>query len=316
MEKLRHLFLIYETAIKSRYLDEQLQKLTYDKIATRLLFSSIGTEVGMSMIAHILQSADYLVPRYRGYAALLGRGVPLHAIIAEVLRRESGTAKGIGDSSPFHDFSNNVYGYSTMLGTSFSTAVGLALASKIKKEERMTTHIFGDGEASRSTFGSALNLSSVWQLPLLFVCENNRISIRSKIETMSSTSTIAERAKGYNVDHATISETTDSLHMFELIKDICEYVRKNRKPFLLEILQTRYNPHSSIYDKTPTYGDVIPVEIDSIMILEKKIISLGLPKSEIEKKRRATTQIIDLTIKKVLEEAPVTENTFRSIYHV
>src|SRR3989338_5722888 len=218
----------YDNCIKSRYLDELLQRI-FHAYHTRSIFSGIGAEIGPSIVTKLLRHDDYLIPRFRGVAAILGKGISIERVVAEILERKTGTAKGVGDASPFRDPSCGIPGYSISLGGMFAVALGLAFAVKFKKEERVVVQFFGDGEASRPTFGSALNLASLWQLPILFVCENNGISISTRIDEMSTTKTIAERAKGYNTGGETISET-DVIYLHERAKTIIAQVRLTRRP--------------------------------------------------------------------------------------
>ena len=167
-DDLQKLWLLYENCLKARCLDEKLQEV-YHNTRKGILFSGVGSEVGPAAVASLLKQDDYLIPRYRGYAALIAKGVPIERIAGEKLQRSIGTAMGIGDASPYRYAQCGVAGNTIVLGGGFAIAVGLALSFKLKKEDRIVAIFFGDGEASRNTLGGALNLASLWGLPLFFL---------------------------------------------------------------------------------------------------------------------------------------------------
>lgn len=317
-QNIDELLRIYENCFKSRYLDERLQYYYYQRDErgfghVRTCFSGIGNEVGPSIISYLLKEADLLIPRYRGYAALFGKDVPVHRIAGEMFRKKSGTAKGIGDTSAFRDEEHNVCGYSTILGTNFSIAIGLAFAVLRKKEKRIVTIFFGDGEASRSTFGSALNLASLWELPILFVCENNGASIEASIHEMSATKTIAERASGYGLVAETIPET-DGLLLYQRAKTIIELVRETHRPFLLEIIQKRFTTHSSKYDTAPFLGAMISPNNDPLLLFENLLKDNGVRESVLLNIKESSTRLIDEAVATAKGEEKLSPTDFYSIF--
>ena len=204
----KELLVAYENCLKARFLDDRLQR-EYFSDTERIpnFFSGIGSEVGPGIVACLLDRHDYLVPHYRGFAALLAKGLQPNVIAREFFSKKMALSKRRMDATPPADPTHHISGSSMILGANFSIALGLAFARVFKKESGIVMHIFGDGEASRSTFGSALNLASLRKLPLLFVCENNGVSIASKLKEMSSTSTVALRAKGYGILGETVRDT-------------------------------------------------------------------------------------------------------------
>ena len=313
-EKLEHeLLRVYENCIKSRLLDEKLQELYYEG-RTHILFSGIGAEVGPSIIAALLEQNDYLIPHYRGYAAILGRGVQIEKIVGEKLGKNIGLTRGIGDAAPFRDPEHNILGYTINLGTNFSIAVGVGLAIKLKKENRIVAIFFGDGEASRNTLGGALNLAALWRLPILFVCLNNGVSISTPVNEISSTKTIAERAKGYNVEAETISEINIP-RLYERTKKIVTHARDEKHPFFLEIIQKRFPPHSSNYGDRPFRGSMIPKDKDPLSHLKMFLHRSGISDIELLESREKTNNVIESAFAKVLSEKSLSKEDFFSIYH-
>lgn len=317
--KISELLRVYENCVKCRYLDERLQQLFYQyknmpNRGLRVLFSGIGAEVGSSMVSVLLMTEDCIIPHYRGFAEILGKGITIKSIAAEIFRRKTGSGKGIGDASPFRDVEHNIYGSSIVLGANFSIAVGLGFAVKFKKEPGIVVQFFGDGEASRSTFGSALNLASVWQFPILFVCKNNNISIDTKIEEMSSTETIAERAHGYNLNSETVSDL-EPIRLYEAVQKSISYVREEGKPFLLEILERRFATHTTRLDDSPFLGSMIAPQEDPLRQLENALKNLGVSEDELSVYQRRVLAAVDAEIAAVLFDPMLSQEEFFSIYY-
>lgn len=260
---------IYENCWKARFLDEALRQLLPAEFP-RSFFSGYGSELGPSVISLLLKKEDYLIPHYRGFAAFLGKGIAPERIVGEFLRKKTGTTHGLGDSTAFRDPALGIPGYSINLGAMFAVSIGLALAVKSKRENRIVVHCFGDGEASRTTFGSALNLGSLWRLPILFVCLNNYLSIETRLEDMSSTKNIADRADGYSMEKETLSDD-QPVPVYERTQEIMAKIRKDGRPVLLEIREERFTPHSSRYTKDINALPSIPEKKDSVLLLEKAL---------------------------------------------
>ncbi|MFY9462056.1 MAG: thiamine pyrophosphate-dependent enzyme [Candidatus Sungiibacteriota bacterium] len=312
---------IYRNCLISRHLDERLQEIYHAyvnkmaewKTMIRFVNGAVGNELGQSAVAAFLKKEDALIPRYRGYAAVLGKGLAAERIAAEVLRKKTGTAKGLGDTSAFHDTELNICGHSTMLGSNFSVAIGLAFAKKFQNEPGIVVQFFGDGEASRTTFGVTLNLASLWQLPLLLVCENNGVSMHTSISEMSATATLAERAAGYRIAAETVYENKP-LQLIERAKNIVTRVREDNQPFLLEIIQKRFVSHSSRYDTEPFFGANISKDEDPLVLFENELEKLGIQESELLTYKKNAARLVNEAILEAEAAEPLSREEFLSIY--
>lgn len=313
MELLREdLLKIYQNCEISRYIDEQAQKI-YWKIGKPVVFSGIGNEVAVSIISTRLSKNDYLIPRYRGFAAVLGKGISLKKVIGEICRKKTGATLGIGDISSFRDPEIGIPGYSTILGSSFGLSAGLAFAVKFNKENRIVVHFFGDGESSRSQFGSALNLASLLKLPLLLVCENNGISANIPLDRMSSTQKIAVRGEGYGLKNKSIGEH-DIPELVKQIPEIIEYVRSGH-PFLLEIMQKRFVSHFFGMGENSFVGENIPKNQDPLEIFKKFLFASGITDKELALLKEKALIRVDEIYKEVLADPVISEEEFLSIFH-
>lgn len=311
-EERKILFSIFNLCFTSRILDVSLQELFNKGLVTRVVFSGVGTEVYPTIIANIMSKTDYLIPRYRGYAPLLAKGLSPYRIACEILRKSSGPAKGIGDVGSLHDIDLRIVGQSGVLGSMFGVALGIAYSLILRKEPNIVVHFFGDGEASRSSFGSALNLAALWKLPILFVCENNKYSMFTDGSHMSATPRIADRASGYGVEAETFTNP-EPMYFYNRVLKIVNSIRNSRRPFLLEIIQPKFAPHSSLEG---TVGNTLNpyLQSDPLDSLEQKLIQLGVTLEELEERKQSITRSIQLTIIKALSGKALNPKEFLALY--
>lgn len=314
-DRAHNLLAIYETCLKARFLDERLQQTYFhDGTWTSGFFSGIGTEVGQALVAGPLLHDDYLVPHYRDYAAVIQKGMPLDDLAALLRGEKAGSSKQIYSSTLPQDLLHNIYGTSILLGINFSIAVGLALAKKIKNQPGIVVQFFGDGTASRSAFGSALNLASLWNLPILFVCRNNGVSIESTVREMSSTPTIAERAQGYAVQAET-ANSAEPLALYERAEQAIGYVRENKRPYLLEILERRFSMHAVRYAAEPFLAKMIPANEDPLEKFAEALRELRVPNADIEQCGNNAKNAVDAAFAKAKTASQVPADEFYSIFY-
>lgn len=305
---------IYANCLRSRRLDEELQRLYHARQGVRVCFGAVGNEVGASVIASLLGPEDILVPRYRGYAAVLAKGMPMALITGEMFGKRTGSAKGTGDVSAFKDWEHNICGHSATLGANFSITVGLAFALKYRHKPGIVVQLFGDGESSRNSFAGALNLASLWNLPILFVCENNGVSIDVPAAQMSATPTIAERAKGYAIP-ADMAREIEPLTLFEHARTAISRVRQDHAPFLFEIVEKRFTSHSSNYDSKPLTGAMIPEAEDPLATLKAALLGLGATNAELEILVLHAEKEVAAALEAAATETPLSEKDLFSLYH-
>lgn len=304
---------IYENALVGRDLEEKLQIWSRQE-KKRALFSGIGSELGPSVITFYLNPADYLIPRYRGFTAIIGKGLDPEKIFGEFMRKNCGTAKGVGDSGSFQDIALGICGYSVVMGANFGTAIGIGLAVKLKQDNRIVVCFFGDGESSRGTFGSALNIASLWKLPILFVCQNNNISMDTPLKFMSATSGIAERAAGYNLPALTLNDK-EPLKLIEHTKEAVDYVRRKKSPFLLEIMEERFAPHVSLRGHELFLGKNIPDGRDSLVIFKNFLIKERINTKLLSDIEKGAQKMVDESFMAASQCQDTNFSDFISIYY-
>ncbi len=193
-----------------------------------------------------LKAQDRIVSTYREHGHALARGIPAGPIMAEMFGKANGCSRGRGGSMHLFDASKNFYGGNAIVGGGLPLAVGLALADKMQESSAITACFFGDGAVAEGEFHESMNLAALWQLPVLFVCENNLYAMGTAIDRHQSNTDITKKAAAYGVN----SETVDGMDVLAVqgaAQRAADYVRAEGKPYLLVAETYRFRAHS-MYD--------------------------------------------------------------------
>jgi pyruvate dehydrogenase E1 component alpha subunit len=188
---------------------------------------------------------DAVVSTYREHGHALARGVPAGPVMAEMFGKANGCSRGRGGSMHLFDVSRRFYGGNAIVAGGLPLAVGLALADKLQKRPVVTVCFFGDGAVAEGEFHESLNLAALWQLPVLFLCENNLYAMGTALARHQSQTNIQAKAAGYGM-HSAVVDGMDVTAVEEAVWPAMDYVRAGR-PFLLEARTYRFRAHS-MYD--------------------------------------------------------------------
>jgi acetoin:2,6-dichlorophenolindophenol oxidoreductase subunit alpha len=205
-------------------------------------YSPRGQEVIPAAISVSLSDADYICTIYRGIHDMLAKGVPVKLLWAEVAGRATGTCKGKGGPMHITHPATGVMVTTGVVGSSLPIANGLALAAQIRGEKRVTVAYFGDGASNIGAFHEALNMASVWKLPVVFVCQNNRYGEHTRYEVTTSARQIADRAIGYQMPGVRV-DGNDPLAMYAAGKEAIDRARRAEGPTLIEAMTFRFHGH-------------------------------------------------------------------------
>lgn len=186
---------------------------------------------------------DYFITAYRDHAHALVKGTSANACMAELFGKATGCSRGMGGSMHYFDRENFMYGGHAIVGSHIPVAVGIAFASKYKREDRVTLCYFGDGAINIGAFHEGLNAAGLWKLPIVFICENNQFSMGTSLQRSNPLSEIVNRAKGYDMKHAVL-DGMDVRSMREGLQQIVADIRKNPQPYFVEVRTYRYRGHS------------------------------------------------------------------------
>lgn len=234
--------LLYEIVLMRRFEEKSAEMYTKEKIRG-FLHLYIGEEAVAAGVLHALRPEDNLLCTYREHGHALLRGVSAGAIMAEMYGKQEGCSKGRGGSMHLFDLSKKFYGGNAIVAGHLPMAVGLALADKKLKRNQITCCFFGEGAVAEGEFHEALNLAALWQVPVLFVCENNLYAMGTAIRFTHAVSDLHSKAAGYNM----ASGSVDGMDLLAVLKEAehaAETVRQTGKPFFLVCNTYRFRAHS------------------------------------------------------------------------
>lgn len=201
-----------------------------------------GEEAAATGVCSAMEPQDLMTSTHRGHGQCISKGIDLNKMMAELLGKETGYCKGKGGSMHIADMENGNLGANGVVGGGHTIAVGAALTTAMKKIDRIVVCFFGDGAANEGSFHEALNLASVWKLPVLFVCENNLYGMSTPKHKSMNIDDIAVRATSYNIPGVSV-DGNDVLLVHEETRKAREYVKANG-PMLLVCNTYRFMGHS------------------------------------------------------------------------
>jgi pyruvate dehydrogenase E1 component alpha subunit len=242
MEKEEYLELYYQMVLIRR-LEERSAELYQQGKIGGFLHLYIGQEAVSTGLVAARKPQDRVITAYRDHGVAINVGIPASEVMAELLGKATGTSKGKGGSMHLADVERNFWGGHAVVGAHLPIAAGLALGDQYQKNDGVTICMFGDGATNIGYFHEALNLSKVWSLPVLWVCENNQYGMGTAVERASAVSEIRQKADGYNIPNEQI-DGMDVLKVREATLKILEKIRAGEGPYFLEILTYRFRGHS------------------------------------------------------------------------
>lgn len=203
----------------------------------------VGEEAIAVGILHFLSSEDYLLTTYREHGHALARGISSKAVMAEMFGKLEGCSKGRGGSMHLFDASLNFFGGNAIVGGHLPLAVGMALASKKLKRQNITCCFFGEGAAAEGEFYESLNLAVLWQVPVLFVCENNLYAMGTNIKFTHSIPELEKKGKAFGIESVTV-DGMDLIKVMEAAEKAVQFIRNTGKPYFLVCDTYRFRAHS------------------------------------------------------------------------
>jgi pyruvate dehydrogenase E1 component alpha subunit len=215
-------------------------------------YSTRGQEVIPAAVSVNLNPDDYICTIYRGIHDSLAKGVPMKALWAELAGKATGSCKGKGGPMHITHPDLGVMVTTGIVGSSMLIANGLALASQILGDGRIAVANFGDGASNIGAFHEALNLASVWKLPVVFVCQNNRYGEHTKFAVSTSIDQVAKRAAAYTMPGIHV-DGNDPVAMYWAAKEAVDRARSGGGPTLIEAMTFRFNGH--VVGDTDDYMD-------------------------------------------------------------
>ncbi len=269
---------LYRSALKIKVIDERVRTLLRSGRMAAVYYSPRGEEIMAAAMGAHLKPTDYLVCTYRGIHNQLVKGMPLRQLFAEYYGKAAGTCKGKGGPLHITYPAAGIMVTTGVVGSGLPIANGLAWASQLKNDGRITLCTFGDGASNIGAFHEALNMAALWKLPVIFMCENNLYGECTKFEKATACANVSDRAAGYgaNMKGVTVNGN-DPEAMWLAARDAVARARAGDGPTLLEAKTFRFMGH---YFGDP--GAYIPKDEyaaalarDPMPIARAKLIEMG-----------------------------------------
>lgn len=241
MDKKKLIDLYYEMILVRRFEEASARLYQQGKIGG-FLHLYIGQEAVGSGIVAARKPNDRVITAYRDHGVAISCGLDPKVIMAELLGKQTGCSKGRGGSMHLADVDLNFWGGHAIVGAHLPLASGMAMADKYRNADAVTICMFGDGATNIGYFHEALNLSMVWELPVLWVCENNQYGMGTAVDRASAVSEIRQKAEGFGMPNSRV-DGMDVIQVYEATKAALEKVRTGG-PYFLEAVTYRYRGHS------------------------------------------------------------------------
>ena len=316
MEKQDYLEL-YRQMVLIRRLEENASDLYQKGKIGGFLHLYIGEEAVSTGVISARKPQDRVITAYRDHGVAINCGIPVRQVIAELMGKATGISKGKGGSMHMADVTKNYWGGHAIVGAHLPIAVGLALADHYEKRDSVTICLFGDGATNIGTFHEALNLSKAWNLPVLWICENNRYGMGTSPQRASGVSDVIQKACGYGLSAHEV-DGMDVIAVHDMTLKHLEEVRTGSGPQFIEACTYRFRGHSmgdpERY-RTPAevkkYVDHGPIDTYQKYLFKKKIANESiLKKLELQ---------VDTEVKEAIDFAesspePADADLFKDIY--
>lgn len=241
----------------------------------------IGEEAVAVGACVAMRDTDYIAGNHRSHGHPIAKGADLNKAMAEIYGRSGGYCKGKGGSMHLADFSVGILGESGIVASSVPIATGAALAAKLQGKDFISAVFFGDGASNQGACHESMNLASVWNLPVLFICENNQYAVTTSYKDTVSTEHISDRAQAYNMPGVLV-DGQDAIAMYEASSEAIARARAGEGPTLIEALTYRFEEHSLGLDRIRKSEYRSKEEIDEwrerdpIDVLTKNILDSGM----------------------------------------
>ncbi len=226
-----------------RKFDETVKDLVQSAELVGMAHCYIGEEAVAVGACTALRDEDYITGNHRSHGHPISKGGDVRRAMAELLGKATGYCKGKGGSMHLADFDIGILGESGIVASALPVAVGAAMGSKMQNNDRVVISFFGDGASNQGACHEAMNLASIWKLPVIFLCENNQYAVTTSFKDTVSTENVSDRAIAYNMPGVLV-DGQDVMAMHEATVHAVQRARAGEGPTILEAKTYRYEDHS------------------------------------------------------------------------
>ena len=293
-----------------RLFEEALEEMFSRGLLHGTMHLSIGQEATAAGACLALEKEDLITSTHRGHGHCLAKGADPYKMFAELLGREDGYCRGRGGSMHIADLSNGNLGANGIVGGSLTISVGAALSFQLQKKENIVLCFFGDGAVNEGSFHEALNLASLWNLPVLFLCENNQYGMSMASSKAVAGESIASRGESYGIKSVQI-DGNDVEEVFETVKNFKNEILETKSPRFIEAVTYRYRGHSKSDRNLYRTSDEINYwkeEKDPIKRFIGKLQEEGVSEEQLKELDGEVVNLIRTSVKNALD-SPLSPKT-------
>jgi len=226
-----------------RYFEEKAEELYIRGLVHGTMHLSTGQEGSAVGAVFALRPDDYILSTHRGHGHCIAKGANINLMMAEFLGKETGYCRGRGGSMHIADVEAGNLGATGIVGDGIPVSVGVGLSIQLQNPKKVVLCFFGDGAANTGSFHEALNMAAIWELPIVFLCENNQYAMSTSVKKAFAIENIADRAPAYGMPGAVV-DGNDVLVVYEAVREAAERARRGDGPTLVECKTYRWKGHS------------------------------------------------------------------------
>ena len=304
-----------------RRFDETVKELVQRGELVGAAHCYIGEEAVAVGACAALRDDDYITGNHRSHGHPIAKGGDVRRAMAELLGKSTGYCKGKGGSMHLADFSIGILGESGIVASALPVATGAALGAKMQGLDRVVIPFFGDGASNQGACHEAMNLASIWKLPVIFLCENNQYAVTTHFTDVVAVENISDRASAYNMPGVLV-DGQDAIAMYEATRAAVARGRAGEGPTLIEARTYRYEDHSEGLGRIlrETYREEEEVEMwrerDPIELHKKALFDQAVAsQDEIDEVQAGVTAAIEEALQFARESPyPEPEDLFTDMY--
>ncbi len=310
-------FAMYRAMLLIRRFEERCAQLYVEGKIGGFLHLYIGQEaVGVAAMS-LLRPDDYFVTSYRDHGLALARGTDPRPLLAELCGKATGISRGKGGSMHFYDIPRGNFGGDGIVGGHLPMAAGMGYAIRLRGTDQVAVCFFGDGAVNEGAFHEALNVSALWDLPVVFIIENNRYGMGTAQDRASSIKDLYQRGSAYGIPHQEV-DGMDLLAVRGVLSEAIDHARKEKRPTLIEAETYRYRGHSmSDPGKYRTREEVESMmKFDPIHLFGQRLVEHDrFTQADLDECDKELLAEIDAAVKFVEESPlPTADSLFEDVY--
>ncbi|QOX62173.1 thiamine pyrophosphate-dependent dehydrogenase E1 component subunit alpha [Anoxybacterium hadale] len=303
----KHLLSLYEIMYKMRRFEEEVFEFYKKGMMPGLAHLYLGEEAVATGVCAALKEDDYIGSTHRGHGHLVARGADLGKMMAEILGKATGYSKGKGGSMHIMAMDKGILGANGIVGGEIPIATGAAYSAKYRMTDQIAVSFFGDSATNEGTFHESINMAAAWNLPIIYVIENNLYGISVDIRDVTNTANLADRALGYGIPGVVV-DGMDVLAVQKAAEEAAERARSGNGPTLIECKTYRWQGHHvgdpAVYRERKDSNEKASwMERCPVACFRDQILSMKITEKEVAKIEDAVEAEVQAAVK-FAEESP------------